>query len=67
MSDKHPDRIDASTGPSQWSLKQKRAMEAQIMKGAVKVLPRPDSTHPSISRFSYTATHSRAILAQTVR
>jgi hypothetical protein len=43
MSDKHPDRIDASTGPSQWSLKQKRAMEAQINKGAVKVLPRPDS------------------------
>lgn len=42
MSDKHPDRIDASTGPSQWSLKQKRAMEAQINKGAVKVLPRPD-------------------------
>lgn len=42
MSDKHPDRIDASTGPSQWSLKQKRAMEAQIIKGAVKVLPRPD-------------------------
>lgn len=42
MSDKHPDRIDASTGPSQWSLKQKRAMEAQIAKGAVKVLPRPD-------------------------
>ncbi|KIM27509.1 hypothetical protein M408DRAFT_9233 [Serendipita vermifera MAFF 305830] len=43
MSDKHPDRIDASTGPSQWSLKQKRAMEAQINKGAVKVLPRPDN------------------------
>jgi len=43
MSDKHPDRIDASTGPSQWSLKQKRAMEAQIIKGAVKVLPRPDN------------------------
>lgn len=43
MSDKHPDRIDASTGPSQWSLKQKRAMEAQIAKGAVKVLPRPEN------------------------
>ncbi|KAG8752196.1 hypothetical protein FRC14_007244 [Serendipita sp. 396] len=43
MSDKHPDRIDASTGPSQWSLKQKRAMEAQIHKGAVKVLPRPEN------------------------
>ncbi|KAG8817519.1 hypothetical protein FRC17_011195, partial [Serendipita sp. 399] len=43
MSDKHPDRIDASTGPSQWSLKQKRAMEAQINKGAVKVLPRPEN------------------------
>lgn len=42
MSDKHPDRIDASTGPSQWSLKQKRAMEAQIAKGAVKLLPRPE-------------------------
>ncbi|CAG8667421.1 5965_t:CDS:2 [Acaulospora colombiana] len=38
MSDKHPDRIDASTGPSQWSLKQKRAMEAQIAKGANFVL-----------------------------
>lgn len=37
---KREDRIDASTGPSQWSLKQKRAMEAQINKGAVKVLPR---------------------------
>lgn len=67
MSDKHPDRIDASTGPSQWSLKQKRAMEAQIAKGAVKVLPRPDSTYPSISRFSHPATHSRAILARPDR
>jgi hypothetical protein len=37
---KREDRIDASTGPSQWSLKQKRAMEAQINKGAVQVLLR---------------------------
>jgi hypothetical protein len=49
---KREDRIDASTGPSQWSLKQKRAMEAQINKGAVKVLPRQPGVSPrSLRRF----------------